>query len=227
MNKIFKSVLLIACLSLGVQYEVRAQQTIIPDISYLFLEKLIATAKQNYPKIKQFEISKEIAEINIKREKLNWLDPIAVSYVSIPNKTINFIDPQFFSGYQFGINVNVGTFMQKPLNIKRTKADLRFMVEESKEYALSLESEVKIRYFTYIQQLNNVKLFTSSMQDAEGLLNDLKVRYERGEVTFGIYSEGLISFSNISKSKIESEAAFLISKARLEELIITKIEDIK
>ncbi|TKB97888.1 TolC family protein [Pedobacter cryophilus] len=227
MNKIFKSVLLIACLSLSMQFEAKAQQTIIPDISYLFLEKLIATAKQNYPKIKQYEIAKEIAEINIKREKLNWLDPIAVSYVSVPNKTINFIDPQFFSGYQFGINVNVGTFMQKPLNIKKTKADLRFMVEESKEYALSLEAEVKVRYFAYIQQLNNVKLFTSSLQDAEGLLNDLKVRYERGEVTFGIYSEGLISFSNISKSKIESEAAFLIAKARLEELIITKIEDIK
>lgn len=75
--------------------------------------------------------------------------------------------------------------------------------------------------------MNNVKLFTKSLQDSQGLLNDLKVRYERGEVTFQNYSEGLISFSTISQSKIESEAGLLTAKAAIEELTVTKLEDIK
>lgn len=227
MNKLSKSVVLFITLFMVLEFKAKAQQTIIPDISYLFLEKLIATAKQNYPKVRQLEISKEIAEINVKREKLNWLDPLGVSYISNPNKTLNFIDPQLYSGYQFGVNINIGNFVQKPLNVKKSKADSRFTQELAKEYGLALEAEVKTRYFTYIAQLNNVKLFTKTLQDSEGLLNDLRVRYERGEITFDIFSQGLISFSNISKSKIDSEAAFLIAKATIEELTITKIEDIK
>jgi outer membrane protein TolC len=227
MNKLSKSVVLFITLFMVLEFTAKAQQTIIPDISYLFLEKLIATAKQNYPKVRQLEISNEIAEINVKREKLNWLDPLGVSYISNPNKTLNFIDPQLYSGYQFGVNINIGNFAQKPLNVKKSKADSRFTQELAKEYGLALEAEVKTRYFTYIAQLNNVKLFTKTLQDSEGLLNDLRVRYERGEITFDIFSQGLISFSNISKSKIDSEAAFLIAKATIEELTITKIEDIK
>jgi outer membrane protein TolC len=227
MNKLSKSVVLFVSLLLVLEFKAKAQQTIIPDISYLFLEKLIATAKQNYPKVRQLEISKEIAEINVKKEKLNWFDPLGVSYISNPNKTFNFIDPQLYSGYQFGVTINIGNFAQKPLNVKKSKADSRFTQEQAKEYGLALEAEVKTRYFTYIAQLNNVKLFTKTLQDSEGLLNDLRVRYERGEVTFDIFSQGLISFSNISKSKIDSEAAFLIAKATIEELTITKIEDIK
>lgn len=205
----------------------KAQESIIPDISYLFLEKLVATAKQNYPKIKQYQLSNDIAAINVKKEKLNWLDPINLSYVSTSNQTVSFVNPVFLTGYQVGININVSNFLQKGANVKKSKLELQNAEYEAKEYAIILEAEVKRRYFTYIQALNNVKLFTKTLQDADGLLKDLKLRYERGEVTFESYSQGLISFSNTSQSKIEAETAFLSAKASIEELTITKIEDIK
>ena len=56
---------IITCLN----FQASAQQSIIPDISYLFLEKLIATAKQNYPRVKQLNINKDIAEFNVKTTK--------------------------------------------------------------------------------------------------------------------------------------------------------------
>nr|MBC7611392.1 TolC family protein [Pseudopedobacter sp.] len=205
----------------------KAQESIIPDISYLLLEKLVATAKQNYPKVKQYQLKTDIAALNVKKQKLNWLDPLSVSYVSTPNKTINFIDPSFYSGYQFGINVNIGNILQKPNNVKQSKLEMQSSDFEAKEYSIVLEAEVKRRYFAYIAALNNVKLFTKTLQDADGLLKDLKLRYERGEVTFATYSQGLISFSSIGQSKIQSETAFLTAKASIEELTITKIEDIK
>lgn len=205
----------------------KAQESMVPDVSYLFLEKLLATARENYPIIKQYEIQEEIGELNIKRQKLDWLSPFNVSYLTQPNNTINFVDPRFFTGYQFGINVNFADILQKPLNVKTTKKQLELTQNYGKQYANNLELEVKKRYFTYIQQLNNVKLYTKSLQDAQGLLNDLKLRYERGEVTFQLYSEGLISFSTISQSKIEAEAGLLIAKAAIEELTVTKLEDIK
>lgn len=216
---------LITCLS----FPTIAQQSIIPDISYLFLEKLIATAKQNYPRVKQLNINKEIAEFNVKQQKLSWLDPFSASYFSTSNnQVLNFTDTRFLiNGYQIGASINIGTFLQKPLSIKKSKSDLLFANEIAKEYALQLEAEVKRRYFTYIQAFNNVKLFTKTLQDAEGMKNDIRIRYERGEVTFDSYSQSLITFSNISQSKIDSEASMLIAKAALEELIISRIEDIQ
>ncbi len=226
LNKFLYLLLAVVCFStLGKQ--AKAQESMVQDISYLFLEKLIATAKENYPIIRQNRIKEEIAELQVAHQKLDWLTPFNVSYVSTPNNTINFIDPSYFSGYQFGVNINIGGILQKPNNVKTVKKQLEFSKELTAQFDNNLILEVKSRYFTYIQQLNNVKLFTKSLQDSEGLLNDLKARYERGEVTFQNYSEGLISYSTISQSKIESEAGLLIAKAAIEELTVTKLEDIK
>ncbi|MBD3749174.1 MAG: TolC family protein [Sphingobacteriales bacterium] len=226
-DKLFKGLMLFSCLFLAFSQNSKAQESIIPDISYLFLEKLVATAKQNYPRVKQFQFKNQIASLDVKKEKLNWFDVLSFSYVSRPNKTINFIDPSFYSGYQFGININIANILEKPTNVREKKLVYEDTKSQSDEYAISLETEVKRRYFTYIQELNNVKLFTKTLADAGDVLKDLKIRYERGEVTFDTYSQGLITFSNVNKSKIEAEAAFLIAKSSLEELTITKIEDIK
>lgn len=226
-DKLFRGLFLFSCFSLAFSQSSKAQESIIPDISYLFLEKLVATAKQNYPRVKQFQLKNQIASLDVKKEKLNWFDVLSFSYVSRPNKTINFIDPSFYSGYQFGININIANILEKPTNVRAKKLVYEDTKSQSDEYAITLEAEVKRRYFTYIQELNNVKLYTKTLSDADGMLKDLKIRYERGEVTFDAYSQGLIKFSDINKSKIEAEAAFLTAKSSLEELTITKIEDIK
>lgn len=225
-KKTFIPLLIVVCFWVA-NPQAKAQESMVPDISYLFLEKLLATAKENYPIIKQNKIKEEIGELQVKHQKLDWLTPINFSYVSQPNNTVNFIDPRFFTGYQMGININVGDILQKPNNVKTTKKQLEFEQQLSAQFLNNLEMEVKKRYFTYIQQLNNVKLYTKSLQDSQGLLNDLKLRYERGEVTFQSYSEGLISYSTISQSKIEAEAGLLIAKSSIEELTVTKLEDIK
>ncbi len=227
MNKISKSLIIIFIGLFASINSIKAQESIIPDISYLFLEKLVATAKQNYPKLKTNQLRNDIAALAVKQEKLNWFDVFSVSYVSQPNKTVNFIDPNFYSGYQFSVNVNIAEFIKKPNNVKQTRLELESSQYEAKEYEITLETEVKRRYFAYIQALNNVRLYTKTLQDADGLLKDLKLRYERGEATFDAYSQGLINFSSVSQSKIAAETAFLTTKVTIEELTITKIEDIK
>ncbi|HET8829605.1 MAG TPA: TolC family protein [Pelobium sp.] len=207
--------------------QAKAQESMVHDISYLFLEKLIATAKENYPIIKQNKLKEEIAALQLKNQQLDWFTPINFIYFSQPNNGVNFANPNFFSGFQVGINLNVGDLLQNPVNVKTSRKQLDFSKQLTAQFDNNLILEVKTRYFTYIQQLNNVKLYTKSLQDSEGLLKDLKARYERGEVTFQNYSEGLISYSTISQAKIESEAALLIAKASLEELTVTKLEDIK
>lgn len=207
--------------------KVKAQQSMIQDVNYLFLEKLLATARENYPVVKQYQIQKDIDKLNITGQKLNWFSPFNAFYLSNPNTVFNSNNSPFVTGLQFGININVADILQKPNKIKIAKENLLLTEANESQYAQTLEIEIKKRYFLYIQQLNTIKLFSKSVQDAEGLLNDLRVKYQRGEIEFRVYSEALVNFSSISKQKLEAEATYLTAKASIEELTITKLEDIK
>ncbi len=205
-NIFFCLLLVTVCLNTVIQ-QAKAEESKIPDISYLFLEKLLATGKENYPVIKQNKLKEEIVELQVRHKQLDCLTPVNVSCISQPNNTLNFIDPRFFTGYQLGLSVNIGDSLQKHNNVKTTKKNLEVSKQLTAQFDNNLEMEVKNRYVTYIQQLNNVKLYIKSLQDAQSLLTDLIVRYERGEVTFQNYGKGLISFST-SRSKIEAGESF-------------------
>lgn len=225
-NKFLYLLFATVCLNI-VSQQAKAQESMIPDISYLYLEKLIATARENYPLVKQNKLREDISSLQVRNQQLDWLSPFNLIYFSQPNNGINLSNPQFFSGFQVAINLNLGDLAQNPGNVKIARKQLDVTKQVTAQFDNNLELEVKKRYFTYVQQLNNIKLYTKALQDSQGLLNDLKLRYERGEVTFENYSEGLIGFSTISQSKIEAEAGFLTAKASIEELTVTKLEDIK
>lgn len=204
-----------------------AQETMIPDVSYVFLEKLISITKENYPKVKNYTIRTQIAKNNITRQQVSWLDAISLSYVYQPKTTFDIIKPSFLNGYQVAVGVNVSTFFKKPIDIRDAKEELKIAKNDEEEYNLLLDTEVKRRYFTYIQQLNNLKLLTKSLVDAESIQKDLRLKYERGEATLDQYSQGLITLTTTSQAKLVAESGLLIAKASLEELIMKKIEDVR
>src|SRR5690348_14158805 len=90
-----------------------AQDSMIPDVSYLFIEKLIATAKENYPRVKSYAVRTKIAKGNVTRQQLSWFDPLSLSYFYQPNNALNIVTPNIFSGYQIGLNLNVGSLLRK------------------------------------------------------------------------------------------------------------------
>ena len=95
------------------------------------------------------------------------------------------------------------------------------------EYHLTLETEVKRRYFTYVQALSNLRLQTKLSSDALNVSNDVKTKYEKSEITFEQYTLSQMSYSGALQSKIAAESNFLIAKASLEELLTKKIEEIQ
>ncbi|MDF3077646.1 MAG: TolC family protein [Sphingobacteriaceae bacterium] len=204
-----------------------AQDSMIPDVSYLFIEKLIATAKENYPRVKSYAERTKIAKGNVTKQQLSWLDPLSFSYFYQPNTALNIVTPNIFSGYQIGLNLNVGTLLRKPLDIKESKQEVKIAENDEAEYNGLIEQEVKSRYFAYIQQLSMVKLYTKSLQDAQGLLASTKNKFERGETTVDVYSQMLMSVNTTTQAKISAEAGLLTAKASLEELLFKKLEEVK
>lgn len=207
--------------------QIMAQESMVNDISYVFLEKLIATAKENYPRIKTYKERTEMAKNNITKQTLTWFDPISFSYVYQPKTTLDIINPSFFNGYQIGIGINLATILQRPFNIKQAKQELTIARYDEQEYNLSLEAVIKQRYFSYLQQVNILKLQSKALADIEGVTSAAKLKYEKSEVTFEQYSQALQALSGAAQAKIQAEASLLSAKAALEELLVKRLEDIK
>ncbi len=203
-----------------------AQESMIPEVNPVFLQKLIDTAKVYYPRMKTFDHRVIIADDNVKKARLSWFDLFTFSFLYSPNQTTTLINPNFLNGYQLGIFFNFANLFQKPHTIKQAREDLAIAVLQKEEYNLNIEAEVKSRYYKYIQELTIRKLQLQVVLDAEGMMKQMKYKFEKGEETFESYSKVLISYTQQKQSAIEAEGAVLIAKSALEELIGKKLEAI-
>lgn len=226
MKKIFKIALI---LLMFISLDTYAQESIIGDIKYTDLEKYIALAKQNYPRRKALNETVTKAKAELPITALSYLDIFNASYFYRPQEksVIDPINPYNVNGFQFGINVNLGNFLQKPFNAKKAKSDLKIAQYQAEEYELSIAVEVKKRYYAYIQQINQLKINTQSVQDNKNVADNLKYKFEKGEITLDTYNQSRINLSSALTSKIQSEVSLLTAKDALEEIIGMKLSDVK
>lgn len=214
----------IITINISVAQETRV--SLFDDISQVYLEKLIAVAKENYPKVKSLDSRIIIADAALANAKIGWLAPLGLSYVYSPSNTLNLTNPTFFSGYQISFSFNLGSILQTPANVKRAKEERKIELLNRDEYYLSLVTEVKTRYFNYLAASKNLKLNSQMNLDAQNSLTMLKYRFEKGEVTFTEYNNALSSFSTSNQTKLNSEVAMLTAKALLEELLGVRLEEV-
>lgn len=204
-----------------------AQESILSDVSYLYMEKLVATAKANYPKVKAFSSRTNIAKNALSQQKSSWLDPFSFSYIFRNNSNaINIINPELLRGYQFGVSVSPGQLLRKPYAVKNAREDIKLSLLEQAEYELTLETEVKRRYLIYLQSVNILQLQSRSLIDIQTTFEANRIKYERSEVSLQEYNAGAVELNAAKAAKIEAEATMAIAKISLEELTVKRLEEI-
>ncbi|WP_316736881.1 TolC family protein [Pedobacter aquatilis] len=206
-----------------------AQETIIPEIKYSDLEKYIELAKQNFPRKKIFDLQKVGAQTAVPMAALSYLDIFSGSYFYRPQDraVLDPLNPYNVNGFQFGINFNLGNFLQKPFMAKKAKADAKIADLLAQEYNLAIGVEVKKRYYDYIQAINMVKLSTQMAQENKGVSESLRNKFEKSEVTIDLYNQSRINQFTAFQGKIQAESTFLKAKDSLEEIIGMKLTDVK
>ena len=209
------------------------------DVSVAYLDKLIAAARENYPKFKQTQARVNAAKANVTRTKLSYFDFLTMSYIYNPNNAVTVYDqstnpggptvrnPNLINGYQVGVFLNAGALLQRPSLVRMAKEQLNMERYDKQESDLTLETEVKRRYIIFVQLTNHLKLKSKSLTDAEGMMKNVKYKFERGEVSYADYNAALANHSAFVQNKIDAEAALLIARNSLEEIIGTKLENIK
>ncbi len=207
-----------------------AQESIIGDLSSSYIAKLIDTAKANYPKVKSYQNRINIADNTIAKTKTALLNAVTLSYIYQPGQiTVDPVNPStsYFKGLQAGLFLNLGTIIAQPYQMRQAKQELLIAHHEQDEYLINLATEVKKRYYVYIQRVAELKLQLNALQDAENSYKDIKYKFEKGEETFENFNKSQSDLSNRKVVKIQAEANVFLSKADVEELLGTKLENIK
>jgi outer membrane protein TolC len=227
MNNTLRSVAIIL-LSLIFTTRLHAQATsFIADVNYPYLEKLIATAKKNFPEIKVHQSQVNLAKTNYNGSKVSWLDVFTASYIYQPKNSQNLLQPTIFNGYQLSVSVNIGQFFTKPYAIHAAKETYNIAKAQQSGYLLNLEAQVKRLYFTYLAAQAEIRLRSGAVIDAETAVGQLKYAFQKNETTFLVYNEALINLYNQNGFKVQAELAMLTAKANLEEILGVKLEEVK
>jgi outer membrane protein TolC len=210
---------------------VGAQEGMLANVSNLYLEKLVATAKANYPKVKALGSEVTSAKSDVTAAKISWLDPFSLQYVARSNdasiNSVNLTTADLLTGYQFGVYFSPGALLAKPSQIKKAKEQVKIAQANEEEYFIQLATQVKTRYFTYLQYQKSLVPVNSAYLDAQSNFNSIKNKYQRGEVTFLEFNSASISLNQAFQTKLQTEANYLSAKASLEELTVTSLEEIK
>ena len=226
MNKKFRTI----CLLLFIftfSGNIYAQQTMFQDLSYPYLEKLIATAKKNYPQVKILADQVNIAKSTFHQASFTWLDAFSASYIYSPQSSINLTSPTIFKGYQLVATVSLGSLFEKPYTIHNARVNVKIAEEQEEQYFLTIEAQVKRFYFAYLAAQADLRNKVNGVQDATTYVNQLKHTFEKGETTFQVYNEALTNLNNQNSFRLQAELAVFTAKTNLEELLGDKLESIK
>ncbi len=256
MKKILFNILLIAVILTSVSNIVKAQGSlfpavadkvqgsILPEVSEVYLTKLIETAKAHYPRVRSNQNRVAIAQNNIGIAKASFFDEFSVAYVYQPRSAVvtnTTTNPtataagtslgnqsySSFNGIQVNITFNIGNFLQKPYNLRNAKESYYIAQNDQAEYLLTLASEVRKRYFIYLQRVAELKIQVQGTQDIEQLLNLVKHRFNTGEDTYESYNRASTAYIDRTALRIASEVNLFAARTDLEELLGVKLETIK
>ncbi len=209
--------------------DVFGQQSIIGELNYEFLQKLISLAKENYPRNLILKVEERRAKAAVSAAKVSYLDMVSVSYFYRPEDraALNPNNPFIFNGFQLGVMLSPGIFFQKPYEVRQAKESHEITRLQAADYDTELETLVKSRYYDYVFALNDIKTKTTEAQAAKALFDDLRLRYERGETELEPYSAARAAASSTATALAQTEINFLKAKDLLEQLVGVKLADVK
>ncbi|WP_113660616.1 TolC family protein [Pedobacter nanyangensis] len=213
----------------AINVQVKAQDDIASQINPPQLQKYVDLAKEYYPKRKMYRASELSAKAKIGVAKAGYLESMNVSYFYRPDNAaiVDTTNPYSINGFQFGVYLNLGLFFRTPSLVKQAREEYNAASYLTKEYDILLETEVKQRYFEYLQWLSDLKVKNQAYLDNKTSSDGLRYKFEKGEVSLDVYTKAKSLTSISSSEKLQAELNMLKAKNSLEALIGKKLEEVK
>ncbi|MFN0290609.1 TolC family protein [Pedobacter helvus] len=221
--------LLVLLLLLMVGVQGYAQNDIASQINPPLLQKYIDLAKEYYPKRKMYKASELSAKAKMGVAKAGYLESLNVSYFYRPDNAaiVDASNPYSINGFQFGVYLNLGLFFRTPSLVKQAREEYNSASFLTKEYDILLETEVKQKYFEYLQWFIDLKVKNQAYIDNKTASDGLRYKYEKAEVSLDVYTKAKALTSTANSEKLLAELNMLKAKSSLEALIGKTLEEVK
>lgn len=223
----FKWIALLVVFAFCLSKQTTAQESMMPEVNYSYLEKLIDTARKYYPQVKIAKKKLEIANIAVKKAQLDWFNFFSVTLNYSPNGGAASLNQPTLAGFQVGFFVNIAALLQKPYVIKSTKVEYEIAKLSQMDFDMIMAADVKSRYIKYVQSGMQLKIQNRIALEAESIVKETRYKFEKGEVNFETFTKGVIYESDNRKAVIDAEANFLMAKSSLETIVGKKLSEIQ
>jgi hypothetical protein len=102
-HKPYKWIVIWLCVfAISLSNQANAQESMMPEVNYSYLEKLIDTARKYYPQVKIAQKKLEIAKIAIKKSQLDWFNFFSVTLNYSPSGGAASLNQPTLAGFQVG-----------------------------------------------------------------------------------------------------------------------------
>lgn len=201
----------------------------VTSVSYQ--EKLVQLAWNNNPTRKIFEIEENIADLELKDAKNDWLDLLSVNAnlneFTIDELTGNADANQnnlFYPRYNVNLSIPLSTFSNN--SIKRRKAEQMRLrsIEERKLGMLEVRAKVLILYKEFLKNQELLRIRTSYEEDEKANFKDIEERFKGGNSTFEEYSKAQKDLYDQKMEKAVAENNYQRTKLLLEQVIGIPLE---
>ncbi len=217
---------LLTFLLFSAAFSAKAQESMMGKVDNVLLQRLIDTAKVRYPRMKRYQHKITEQHYAVNKAKWGWFEGLTFAYTySSSTSTTTPTNNSNLQGYTPGIFINFGNMLSRPATIKMAREELKIAEDEKEEFNLTLEAQIKDRYYKYVEAMAILNLRAKSANDADVSQTQIRYKYEQGIETFDNYSKVLVLYSVSSQNKIEAESAVLRSKSALEEMVGAKLEE--
>lgn len=206
-----------------------AQESLLNNVDNKLLQKYIDMAIQYYPRKKVFNAYETKAKSDVATTKMSVFDFFNAAYIYRPDNkaVVDVLNPYNVNGFQFGLNVSLGALLSRPSAIKSANETYKAAKAQNDDYLISLKSEVRTKYYDFLLRKSNLSLRNQSSQELRVALTDAKLKYERSQIQVDVYTAAKNMSVEADELLLGAEAGYLIAKNALEDLIGSKLEDVK
>ena len=192
--------------------------------SVAFGEALVVLAWETYPENDAYRLEVLREKESVTQAKWDWMNDLGASF-NINEGNINSeATSQFFPRYNFRISISLGTVVLTPSKIRQAKLRTGIAEENVDQQRLAVRREVLSRYYTYLFNINLLKIRLQSYEDVNSSYTSATQSFRRGEISLDQYNQALIARDRVLEARLEAERGVLLSRLSLEELIGMPLE---
>ncbi len=201
-----------------------------------FEEYLVQLAWQNHPANRVLEYEKNIADLQLKATKQEYLEQSGITFnLNQANLKQIFPDlpiaepdiPTFFPFWNVTAAFNLGLLTTRKQDIAIAKEHIKISEAEINEQKLKIRLEILTLYREYLASLEVYKSRANAFESAATIRDYMRIQFEKNAVEFDEYSKAEEAFYRAEESRILAEQDISLKKLMIEAMTGVKWEIIE